>query len=277
MLPEGESSRRRNCLQSSSRRTRQATLEIILCHPGAGLNRQHHMSTLEVISDNLEKINRAISTTCARVNRSPDDVQLVAVTKYAELDWVRGLVELGAKRLGESRAQQLSRRVKELPSDIHWHMIGHLQRNKVDTVLPCTELIHSVDSLRLLQKIERSAEAIGKRQRLLLEVNVSGEQAKDGFAPADLRADWQQILHLKHVDIQGLMTMAPRVDAPESARPYFRQLREFRDELVSQAEGQVTLPELSMGMSGDFETAIEEGATLVRIGSRLFEGLERPE
>ena len=156
-------------------------------------------------------------------------------------------------------------------------MIGHLQRNKVDIVVSTADLIHSVDSLRLLRKIESSAAAIGKRPRILLEVNVSGEESKDGFAPTELRSNWQQILDLQSVDVQGLMTMAPRGEDAESARPYFRQLREFRDELAGLSEGRVTLPELSMGMSGDFETAIEEGATLIRIGSRLFDGLSRPD
>lgn len=234
------------------------------------------MSTLDVISRNVSEVRAAIEAACTRANRSTENVQLVAVTKYAELDWVCGLVELGESRLGESRVQQLCHRVSELSSDIHWHMIGHLQRNKVDMIIPVAELIHSVDSLRLLKKIESSAAAQGKRQRVLLEVNVSGEEAKDGFAPADVSANWQQILDLQHVEVQGLMTMAPRVDNPESARPFFRQLREFRDELASRSGNGINLPELSMGMSGDFEVAVEEGATLVRIGSRLYDGLEKP-
>lgn len=233
------------------------------------------MSTLEVISRNLNEVRHAIEAACTRASRSPEDVQLVAVTKYADLDWVRGLIEAGQHHLGESRAQQMCQRVKELPDDIHWHMIGHLQRNKVDMVVPVTELIHSIDSLRLLRKIDSSAAVAGKRQRVLLEVNVSGEEAKDGFAPTELSNHWPELLNLQNVDIQGLMTMAPRVDDPESTRPFFRQLREFRDELVDHSEGRLGLPELSMGMSGDFEIAIEEGATQVRIGSRLFGGLER--
>jgi PLP dependent protein len=243
----------------------------------SGFDRLKVMSNLEVIAGNLRGIRLAIEAACVRANRSPESVQLVAVTKYAELEWVRDLVELGETQLGESRPQQLCHRVAELAGDVRWHMIGHLQRNKVDMVVPAAELIHSVDSLRLLRKIESSAAAVGKRSRILLEVNVSGEDSKDGFTPEELRSHWQEILDLKHVDVQGLMTMAPHSDQAESARQFFRQLRELRDELAARSESRLTLPELSMGMSGDFEVAIEEGATLIRIGSRIFDGLSRPE
>ena len=156
-------------------------------------------------------------------------------------------------------------------------MIGHLQRNKVDMLIPMVELIHSIDSLRLLQKIETSAAVHQRRARVLLEVNVSGEASKDGFEPAELCSHWQEMLNLQHVEIQGLMTMAPDADNAELARPFFRQLRELRHELAKRAEGRLSLPELSMGMSGDFEVADEEGATLIRIGIRVFEGLNRPD
>jgi PLP dependent protein len=233
------------------------------------------MSNLDVIAGNLNEIRLAVDAACARANRSSESVQLVAVTKYAELDLVRDLVELGKTHLGESRPQQLCQRVDELPHDVRWHMIGHLQRNKVDMIIPFTELIHSVDSMRLLRKIEGSAATLEKRPRVLLEVNVSGETSKDGFIPTELSSHWQEILDLPNVEIQGLMTMAPYSDDAELARPFFRQLRELRDELLTQSQGRLTLPVLSMGMSGDFEVAIEEGATLIRIGSRIFDGLSK--
>jgi PLP dependent protein len=235
------------------------------------------MSNRRLIAENLNQIRLAIKTACARAGRATDSVQLVAVTKYADLEWVRDLIDLGEVQLGESRPQQMCGRVKELSGDVRWHMIGHLQRNKVEMLIPVTELIHSVDSLRLLRKIETSAAAVGKRQRALLEVNVSGEETKDGFRPTELSSNWQEILDLQHVNIQGLMTMAPQSDNAESTRPFFRKLRELRDELAAASAGGLVLPELSMGMSGDFETAIEEGATLIRIGSRIFEGLKRAE
>ena len=235
------------------------------------------MSNRQLITDNLDQIRRAIEAACSRASRSPDSIQLVAVTKYADLDWVRDLIEIGETQLGESRPQQMCQRVAELPENVQWHMIGHLQRNKVDMVVSSAELIHSVDSLRLLKKIDSSSNAAKKRQRVLLEVNVSGEAAKDGFSPDELRSLWPEILNLQQVDIQGLMTMAPHSDDAESARPFFKQLRELRGELALASDNRLTLSELSMGMSGDFEIAIEEGATLIRIGSRIFEGLKRTE
>ena len=245
--------------------------------PEPGFCRLDTMSNRQIIARNLDQIRKDIEAACARAGRLPDSVQLVAVTKYADLEWVRALIELGETHLGESRPQQMCRRVEELSGDVCWHMIGHLQRNKVDVVIPAAELIHSVDSLRLLRKIESSGATLGKRQRVLLEVNVSGEESKDGFSPGDLRLNWQEILCLQHVDIQGLMTMAPHSDDAKAARPFFTKLRELRDELAAPSKGGLILPELSMGMSGDFEIAIEEGATLIRVGSRIFEGLERAE
>jgi pyridoxal phosphate enzyme (YggS family) len=242
-----------------------------------GFCRLDTMSNRQLIARNLERIRNDIEVACDRAGRSPDSVQLVTVTKYADLEWVRDLIELSEIQLGESRPQQMCHRADELSSDVCWHMIGHLQRNKVDLVIPAAELIHSVDSLRLLRKIETSAATLGKRQQILFEVNVSGEASKDGFSPEDLRSSWAEILELKHVDIQGLMTMAPHSNDKESTRPFFRQLRELRDHLAARSDGRLSLPELSMGMSGDFEIAIEEGATLIRIGSRIFEGLERAE
>lgn len=226
--------------------------------------------TLQLM-ENLKRVRDQIHAACERSRRSASDVTMVAVTKYAELDWVRALVDLGVRDLGESRPQQLAARAAELPQDIHWHLIGHLQRNKVDQVLPVAHAIHSVDSVRLLEAIDLAAIKRSLRPRILLEVNVSGEQSKDGFDPDSLRAAWPDICQRESVDIRGLMTMAPLSDDPESARAVFARLRDLRAELALSAGCE--LPELSMGMSGDFEVGIEQGATLVRIGSRLFEGL----
>ena len=157
---------------------------------------------------------------------------------------------------------------------VRWHFIGHLQRNKVKPVLPLTTLIHSVDSQRLLERISEVAVELSHRPRVLLEVNVSGEASKDGLTIADLTSQWDTLQAVPNVDVVGLMTMAPLADDPEAARPVFRELRQLRDQLAARAAPHVRLTELSMGMSGDFAVAIDEGATLVRIGSRLFEGLE---
>ena len=203
-------------------------------------------------------------------------MRLVAVTKYAELAWVRQLIDAGMTTLGESRPQQLVERAELLGDAVEWHLIGHLQRNKVRQVLPHVSLIHSIDTLRLLSRVGEIASELELRPRVLLEVNVSGETSKDGFSSESLRAEWQQIVEQNSVVVDGLMTMAPASDDPEDARPTFAALRELRDELSSLAPG-LSLPELSMGMSGDYIVAIEEGATLVRIGSALFDGLSHSE
>lgn len=225
------------------------------------------------LSENLQSIRDRMEAAAVRAARPIDSIKLVAVTKYAQLEWVRELVGLGMLDLGESRPQQLTTRSKELPPEIQWHMIGHLQRNKVEDVLPVAALIHSIDSTRLFEQLAKSAQKLSVRPRILLEVNVSGEASKDGFDPDALRAAWPQFLANSHVTIDGLMTMAPLDHEAEMARPVFRRLRELRAELHDQSNDQHPLRELSMGMSGDFEVGIEEGATLVRIGSSLFEGL----
>ncbi len=249
------------------------------------------------LTENLRRIRDRIESACARAGRTTCDVTLVAVTKYAELDWVRELVDLGITDLGESRPQQLVSRAAQLPAHVRWHLIGHLQRNKVESILPVVAQIHSADSVRLIEAISKEAQKLGLRPhvllserggvsppaesvqrsglypRVLLEVNVSGEKSKDGFDPVDMLAAWPSILRQESIAIEGLMTMAPIGDNVESARPVFRTLRVLRDRMVAASDGQCPLPDLSMGMSGDFEIAIEEGATLIRIGSSLFEGL----
>ncbi|MCH8830334.1 MAG: YggS family pyridoxal phosphate-dependent enzyme [Planctomycetes bacterium] len=225
------------------------------------------------IAANVRSVHDRIAAACDRADRVASDVTLIAVTKYAEPEWVRELVSLGVIELGESRPQQLIERVGDFPTSVHWHLIGHLQRNKARRVLPLTTLIHSVDSLRLLSAIDRLAEELDLRPRVLLEVNVAGETAKHGFDPQQLPTVWDEICAHERVQIEGLMTMAPRESDPENARPVFQRLRELRDELASRSTAPATLPVLSMGMSGDFEIAIEAGATHVRIGSRLYEGL----
>ena len=225
------------------------------------------------LATNLMRVRGRIAAACQRAGRSADDVTLIAVTKYAPLEWVRGLIDLGVTDFGESRPQQLVARVAELPSSVKWHQIGHLQRNKADSLLPVVERIHSVDSIRLIEQIAKSAQQRGCCPRILLEVNVTGETSKDGFAVSDLVAAWPAILEQTALEIDGLMTMAPLGNTAEDARPAFRGLRELRDRLVEMSHGRIALPQLSMGMSGDFEVAIEEGGTFVRVGSGLFEGL----
>lgn len=225
------------------------------------------------IAENLNAVQGRIEEAADRAGREASEVRLVAVTKYAQLDWVQELVNQGVRSLGESRPQQFAQRVDAFDVPIDWHFIGHLQRNKVRLVLPHVALIHSVDSLRLLQRISDLSTELDLETRVLLEVNVSGEATKDGFSPEALQREWSQLIALPSVKICGLMTMAPAADDPETARPHFAALRTLRDRLASQSPAELSLSELSMGMSEDFDVAIEEGATLIRVGSALFDGL----
>jgi pyridoxal phosphate enzyme (YggS family) len=235
------------------------------------------MSTIESrIAENLARVQMRIEAACRRAGRDTAEVRLVAVTKSARLEWIESLVALGVRDLGESRPQQLLERAAEvrqpqlIGEPIRWHLVGHLQRNKVRKILPVAACLHSVDSLPLATRIDGLCFELGLRARVLLEVNVSGEASKDGFTPSVLADEWPSLCKVHNVEIAGLMTMAPFSENPEGARPAFRRLRELRDRL---APNSPQLRELSMGMSGDFEVAIEEGATFVRIGTALFDGL----
>lgn len=233
------------------------------------------MSIQEVLSHNLTAIFAEMHSACMKVGRDPSSAKLVAVTKYAAWPWVEELCRFH-QTFGENRPQQLAERHSLMPAS-EWHLIGQLQRNKVRMVLPHAALIHSVDSLKLLEKIVETAGSLSVQPKLLLQLNLSQEVSKSGFALQELQAVWPTVLTFAdQVEIKGLMTMAAESENPEDARPVFRSLRELRDLLAAREDSQtagVSLPELSMGMSGDFVPAVEEGATLVRIGSRIFEGL----
>jgi pyridoxal phosphate enzyme (YggS family) len=221
----------------------------------------------------LVVVEERLSAACTRVGRRREEVTLVAVTKTVGVEAARALVDLGVRDLGENRPQELWKKAEAIP-DARWHLIGHLQRNKVERSVPLVTLIHAVDSLRLLDALEAEGQKRGTIIPVLLEVNTSGETAKQGFAPADV-PDLGPILegHL-FVSVRGLMTMAALVDDPEQARPTFISLRGLRDRLGAEVDRERhPLTELSMGMSNDFEVAVEEGATLVRLGTILFEGL----
>ena len=233
------------------------------------------MTIHDQLTQNLNEIHDQMRAACGRAGRSPDDVRLIAVTKYAEWSWVEALSSLH-QTFGENRPQQLAERQALLP-EVEWHLIGQLQRNKVKLTLQHARMIHSIDSLRLLERVAQVATELQIRPRVLLEANMSQETAKSGFTTDELRRDWSQIVNLSTaVQLDGFMTMAAESDDPENARPTFRSLRLLRDELQQTDASQIaglTLRELSMGMSGDFVSAIEEGATMVRIGSRIFAGL----
>lgn len=226
----------------------------------------------ERIRENLAQIHQRITAACGRAGRDPSEITLLAVTKYASEAAVQALYDLGQRDFGESRPLQLAGRAERFPPDVRWHLIGHLQRNKASRIVPLVHRIHSVDSLRLLRCLDEAAAKEQRRVSVLLEVNISGEASKDGYSPNGLLMEWADLTTVTHLDIVGLMTMAPLDADVTGVRTVFRGLRRLRDELLNQ--GPLTLPELSMGMSGDYEIAIEEGATHIRIGSALFEGCE---
>ena len=227
------------------------------------------------LKQNLDRIHDQIHLACRRVSRSSDEVRLIAVTKYAEWSWVEALNSLH-QTFGENRPQQLAERQVLLPN-AEWHLIGQLQRNKVKLALQHASVIHSIDSLRLLERVAQVAAELQIRPRVLIQANMSQESAKSGFSPEELKRHWSEIVAFHGVvQIDGLMTMAAESDDPEDARPTFQSLRMLRDELRNtdaSLKAGLTLSDLSMGTSGDFVPAIEEGATMVRIGSRIFAGL----
>jgi pyridoxal phosphate enzyme (YggS family) len=220
------------------------------------------------IAHHLAAVREQIASAAAHVGRDPATVRLVAVSKTHPAEAVAAAAATGQRIFGESRVQEARDKIPACPPGLDWHFIGHLQKNKVRQALPLFAFVHSIDSAPLAQAIDRIAGETGKPVEGLLEVNISGEETKHGFNPEQLRSEFAALARLPHLHIRGLMTMAPYSDNPEDARPVFRALRELRDEL--RAAHNDPLPELSMGMSGDFVPAIEEGATLVRIGSSIF-------
>jgi pyridoxal phosphate enzyme (YggS family) len=228
----------------------------------------------EQIARNLAAVRTRIADAAARCGRKPDEITLVAITKYVGPPEIRALVEAGCIVLGENRPQALWEKAEgcaDLP--IRWHMVGHLQRNKVRRTLPLVEMVQSADSPRLIAAIDRVAAELSCRMPLLLEVNVSGDAAKHGFQPQGLGPFLEKLAGYEQVEVRGLMCMASFTGGLDAARRDFAALRQLRDRLRADCPDAVRLDELSMGMSGDFEVAIEEGATIVRIGSALYEGV----
>ena len=220
------------------------------------------------IADNLERVREQIAQAAAKAGGDVKDVELVAISKTHPAQKVREAVEAGQTLFGESRVQEARAKIPELSSTIRWHFVGHLQKNKVRQALPLFEMIHSVDSLALAQDINRIAEEEGLYPRVLLEVNVAGEGSKFGFAPDDLREQMEALLALRRLSIEGLMCIPPLAVESEDSRKVFVQVRELRDSL--EKEFNMKLPQLSMGMTQDFPIGIEEGATLVRVGTAIF-------
>ena len=217
---------------------------------------------------NLKAIQNGIAAACARTGRDPASVALLAVSKSQSPDTVRAVAELGLNLFGENKVQEAKAKIPLCPGNLRWHMIGHLQTNKCGDAVRFFEMIQSVESVELAAEINKRAGQAAKTMPILLEVNIAGEASKFGYPPDRLLKELEQINALKRIEIQGLMTIAPWTTEPERVRPIFRALRELK-ERSEQILG-APLPHLSMGMSGDFGVAIEEGATIVRIGTALF-------
>ena len=221
------------------------------------------------VADNINLIRQRIRAAAARAGRSTEEITLVAVSKAIEPERVEAALSAGQAIFGENKVQEAKAKIPLVSGRARWHMIGHLQTNKVRDAVALFEVIHAVDSLKLAEEVNKWAERAGKTQAILVEVNVSGEASKFGLKPEDLKSTVTEINQLPRLDVRGLMTVAPFVDETEKVRPYFRRMRELRDALG--------LRELSMGMTHDFEVAIEEGATLVRIGTAIFGERKRHE
>lgn len=220
------------------------------------------------LAGNLEAIRNTIEAACARTQRDPASVTLLPVSKSQSPDAVRAVAELGLNLFGESKVQEAKAKIPMCSSQLRWHMIGHLQTNKCRDAVHFFEVIQSVDSLELAEEINKRAGQAAKTMPILLEVNIAGEASKFGYPPDRLLQDLEQINALNRIEVQGLMTIAPWTTDPEKVRPLFRQLRELKERAEQFLHA--PLPHLSMGMSGDFGVAIEEGATIVRIGTALF-------
>lgn len=225
-------------------------------------------SEVATIAANLARIRERIAQACDRAGRDPAGVNILAVTKTKPVSTVLAAAEAGLGDVGENYPQELIGKYEQLGDAVRWHMIGHMQRNKARAIVPIAAMIHSLDSARLADEIDRQAKAIGRRIPVLVQANTSGEASKHGAAPEETLALVRYASSLPNLDVQGLMTIAAFLDDAEALRPMFRLLRTLRDEAEQTLA--VRLPHLSMGMTGDFETAIEEGATYVRIGTALF-------
>ena len=229
-----------------------------------------------MIREQIGEIKARMEEACKRAGRNPEDVRLIAVSKTKPAQMVLEAYEAGMRDFGENKVQDILEKKPVLPQDIRWHMIGHLQRNKVHQVLGQAVLIHSVDSLRLANQIEAEAAKKGIEADILLEINVAREESKFGFFLEDAESAIRTISQLPHIHIRGLMTIAPFVDNPEENRGIFQKLYQFSVDIASKNIDNVTMDELSMGMSNDFEVAIEEGDTMVRVGTSIFGARSNP-
>jgi len=225
---------------------------------------------MSTIGENIKKIRENIAEAALRSGRNPSDIRLMGVTKTVDDDRIMEAIDCGVDIIGENYVQEGKRKIEKMGKTVEWHMIGHLQSNKAKYAVRLFDMIHSIDRMGLAQELDKRSRNAGMKSKILIEVNVSGEETKSGV-PKDKAVDLvKEIASLENLSIQGLMTMPPWFDDPEDARPCFVALRELRDRIVEEDIEGVKMVELSMGMSGDYQVAVEEGATIVRIGTSIF-------
>jgi len=228
-------------------------------------------STVEA---NIARVRNAIADAASRSGREASDVRLMAVTKTVDDERIMEAITAGVDMIGESYVQEAKRKIEKMGRSLEWHMIGYLQSNKAKYAVRLFDMIHSVDRIDLARELDRRAKAVGNVMKILIEVNISGEETKSGVPYKDAIQLIRDVASLDNLSVQGLMTMPPWFDDPENARPYFVALRELRDRVMDENLKRIEMGELSMGMSGDYEVAVEEGATIVRVGRNIFG--ERP-
>ncbi len=225
---------------------------------------------METIKNNLEIINEKMKKAALKANRNPQEIKLVAVTKTATIEQIKEAISAGVKIIGENKVQEAKEKYQILTADIEWHLVGHLQTNKVKYAIEIFDFIHSVDSIKLAKEIDKRSLQFGMITNVLVEVNVSGEETKYGIEPEEVEPFLKEISEFSRIRVRGLMTIAPITEDKEEIRPYFRKLRELSKEIKSKNIKNVKMDYLSMGMTEDFEVAIEEGANMVRIGRGIF-------
>ena len=223
-----------------------------------------------MVSENLEQVKANIEAACKRVGRDPKDVRLVAVSKTKPISLIEEAIKAGQDTFGENKVQEMCDKMEVLPDNIKWHMIGHLQRNKVKYIAGKVELIHSVDSIRLAKQISDEAQKQSNEIPVLLEVNVAREESKFGFFTEETEDACREISKMPGIRVKGLMTSAPFVENAEDNRKYFKKLYELAVDIQSKNIDNISMRELSMGMTGDYVVAVEEGATIVRVGTGIF-------
>lgn len=223
-----------------------------------------------MVAENLAQVQKNINESCNKINRDPNEVTLIAVSKTKPVEMLKEAYDAGARVFGENKVQEIVDKYDQMPSDVKWHMIGHLQRNKVKYIIDKVALIHSVDSIRLAETIEKEAAKHNITANILIEVNVAKEESKFGLMPEELDEFIDKIKDFKHIQVKGLMTIAPFVENPETNREIFRSLRKLSVDISNKNVDNVNVSILSMGMTNDYTVAVEEGATMVRVGTGIF-------